>query len=110
MSDIAVQVKQREMKLSGLKTRGLSQHIDIYNAELERLWINISHAAQLLTGHPFTLHVLADNFAAVCDPIHSCPSPSQSHCPAIRTLLSIFALDSPRSSSDCALGALAHGC
>lgn len=61
------------------RSRGLGQHIAIYNTELEGLRIAISCAPQLLPGDsPSTLRILADNLTAVSDSTDPRPSPGQS--------------------------------
>lgn len=58
--------------------------------------VAISCADQLLpNNHPSTIHILADNLAAVSDPADAGPSPGQTLRLAIRTLLDTLATTHP---------------
>ena len=97
-SGVAVRVEREGEVLWASRSRGLGQHIGIYDAELEGLRIALACAPQLLpTDVPATLHALADNLAAVSDPLDPRPSPGQSLRLANRSLLDDLAKTHPEA-------------
>ncbi|GAA5976975.1 hypothetical protein JCM10908_005698 [Rhodotorula pacifica] len=85
---VALRVEREGEVLWASRSRGMGQYVGIYDAELEGLRVALSCAAQLLpTDYPAALHILADNQAAVTDPINARPSPGQSTRLASRHLL-----------------------
>ncbi|GAA5990750.1 hypothetical protein JCM10908_003217, partial [Rhodotorula pacifica] len=78
------------------RSRGLGQHVGIYEAELEGIRIAMSCAPSLLPAdYPCTFHILADNQAAVANPLDPRPTPGQSLRLALRTALKELAITHP---------------